>query len=514
MARLKSFIATLFLLTFASGLFAQSDLIITGCVDGPITGGIPKAVEFYVINDIPDLSIYGFGSANNGGGTDGEEFTFPSDAVTAGSFIYLATEAIEFNNFFGFAPTYTNGNAPNINGDDALELFKNGSVVDVFGDINLSGSGQPWYYLDGWVYRVDNTDPDGSTFVLANWTFSGINALDGETTNAGASTPFPIGTYTRAGAGDAAPAVSSTTPANSAVNVAIDGDISITFSEAVTASGSWFAISGSSSGAHSAVVSGGSTTFTLNPDVDFSNNETVTVTVYSASVTDNDTDDPPDNMNADYVFSFTTISVTSTYEIYEIQGNGLASPYAGTTVTTENNVVTAVGTDGFAMQTPDSRADGDPQTSDGIWVYTGSAPFVAVGDNVDVTGEVAEFFDLTEFSNSPSVSIVSSGNPLPTAAEFDAATPSPTAPQASTEFERFEGMLVHIASGTITSGNQRFSSDTVAEAYIVASANRPFREPGIEYPGQVSLPVWDGNPEVFELDPDRLSLPNAYLVGG
>ncbi len=48
---------------------AQSDLIITGVVDGPLTGGIPKAVEFFVVNNVADLSIYGFGSANNGGGS-------------------------------------------------------------------------------------------------------------------------------------------------------------------------------------------------------------------------------------------------------------------------------------------------------------------------------------------------------------------------------------------------------------------------------------------------------------
>ena len=127
---------------------SQSDLIITGVIDGPLPGGVPKAVEFLVLNDIADLSIYGFGSANNGGGSDGEEFTFPLASVTAGSFIYVASEATGFNSFFGFAPDYTSF-AANINGDDAIELFQNGGVVDVFGDINVDGSGEPWEYLDG-----------------------------------------------------------------------------------------------------------------------------------------------------------------------------------------------------------------------------------------------------------------------------------------------------------------------------------------------------------------------------
>jgi hypothetical protein len=79
-------------------------MIITGVIDGPLIGGTPKAVELYVNENIADLSLYGIGSANNGGGSDGEEFTFPAVAVSAGTFIYVATEAIEFTNWFGFAP--------------------------------------------------------------------------------------------------------------------------------------------------------------------------------------------------------------------------------------------------------------------------------------------------------------------------------------------------------------------------------------------------------------------------
>jgi predicted extracellular nuclease len=177
------------------------DLIITGVIDGPLTGGLPKAVEFYATVDIDDLSVYGFGSANNGGGSDGVEFTFPADSAAAGDFVYVATEETDFTSFFGFAPNYVGG-AASINGDDAIELFQNSTVVDVFGDIDLDGTGQPWEYMDGWAYRIDDTGPDGNTFVLANWTFSGPNALDGETSNATAVQPFPIGTYSRV-SGDA-----------------------------------------------------------------------------------------------------------------------------------------------------------------------------------------------------------------------------------------------------------------------------------------------------------------------
>jgi hypothetical protein len=181
-------------------LAAQGQLIITGAFDGPLSGGTPKMIEFYATDDIADLSLYGFGSANNGGGTDSIEFSFPAITVQRGDFLYLTDNsgAQNFLDYFGFRPTFIDpGFAASINGDDALELFLNGVVIDVFGDINVDGTGEPWEYLDGWAYRLDATGPDGSTFVLNNWTYSGPNATDGETSNATAASPFPFGTYSQ-----------------------------------------------------------------------------------------------------------------------------------------------------------------------------------------------------------------------------------------------------------------------------------------------------------------------------
>jgi len=176
-----------------------NSLVITGAYDGPLTGGNPKGIELYVINDIDDLSSFGVGSANNGGGTDGQEFTFPADAASAGTYIYVASDVDQFTAFFGFAPTYSTG-AMGINGDDAIELFENGSVSDTFGtvdcDPNASNTTCPeWEHTDGWAYRNDDTGPEGTTFTSTNWTYSGVDALDGESDNASATTPFPIGTF-------------------------------------------------------------------------------------------------------------------------------------------------------------------------------------------------------------------------------------------------------------------------------------------------------------------------------
>ncbi|MFZ5904489.1 MAG: ExeM/NucH family extracellular endonuclease [Chloroflexota bacterium] len=108
------------------------------------------------------------------------------------------------------------------------------------------------------------------------------------------------------GAGDTAPAIDSTTPANGALNVAVDANIDITFSEPVDVSGAWFDIT-CEGGSHTATASGGPTAFTLDPDTDFANDETCTVTVFAALVTDQDTDDPPDAMTSDVVWSFDTV---------------------------------------------------------------------------------------------------------------------------------------------------------------------------------------------------------------
>ncbi|MCK5878773.1 MAG: lamin tail domain-containing protein, partial [Holophagae bacterium] len=204
-----------------------------------------------------------------------------------------------------------------------------------------------------------------------------------------------------------------------------------------------------------------------------------------------------------------TLSVISPRPIHEIQGNGLSSPYDGSGVYTQNNIVTAVGANGFYMQAPDADVDTDPDTSEGIYVYTGSAPTVLVGDIVDVNGTLVEYYELTEISSSPVVTLISSGNPLPTSVELDGTNPSPDQPQTGLEMERYECMLVHVANGTVNTG-----TDSYGNVLVTAASTRSFREPGIEYPGLPALPVWDGNPEIFEMDPDALGLPDQLFHGG
>ena len=108
--------------------------------------------------------------------------------------------------------------------------------------------------------------------------------------------------------GDAAPTVASTTPADGATDVPVDSNVIIEFSEAVDVTGTWFDLTCTTSGSVTATATGGPVTFTLDPDSDLANSETCTLTVFASQVTDQDSDDPPNGMDADFQAAFTTES--------------------------------------------------------------------------------------------------------------------------------------------------------------------------------------------------------------
>ncbi|HEY6835987.1 MAG TPA: Ig-like domain-containing protein [Gaiellaceae bacterium] len=212
-----------------------------------------------------------------------------------------------------------------------------------------------------------------------------------------------------------APSVSSTIPAAGASGVPVNANISITFSESVTVTDGGYEVACANSGGHNASASGGPSTFTLDPATDFAPGESCTVTVHAANVSDQD----GNPMAGDYVFSFTTESPPT--PIHDIQGASHTSPLSGQNVTTLG-IVTAKSSNGFWMQDP--NPDADPATSEGIFVFTSSAPSVNAGDAVNVQGRVQEFrpggaptanLTTTELAGSPSVTVLSSGNPLPAA---------------------------------------------------------------------------------------------------
>jgi predicted extracellular nuclease len=193
-------------------------------------------------------------------------------------------------------------------------------------------------------------------------------------------------------------------------------------------------------------------------------------------------------------------------EIWQINGTGQSSPLLGRPVLTHDNVVTGVGPQGFTMQTPDARDDRNTLTSNGVYVFTDSMPTVSVGDAVNVTAVVDNYFGLTELK-SPAITVIDRHARLPRAVVFDQRTPSSDPNHLScgaTNFQCFMSMRVQIERGMINTGNKRFTDEPFAEVSITANGSRSLRQPGVEFgvpvPAGVNLPNWSGNPEVFKMN--------------
>ncbi|MBI3959591.1 MAG: hypothetical protein HY328_12350, partial [Chloroflexi bacterium] len=151
--------------------------------------------------------------------------------------------------------------------------------------------------------------------------------------------------------------------------------------------------------------------------------------------------------------------------IYEIQGDGLKTPLAGEDVNALG-IVIGVGPAGFYLQDP--TGDDNPASSDGIYVYQGRKPSVAVGDCVLVRhAAVNEFYAKTELNEAGSISRAEG-----CAAPGPEASPAPLAQRNRDPveiFEPLEGMLVSVESltGVVQGPTKRFRSGDVEIALVV-----------------------------------------------
>jgi len=159
------------------------------------------------------------------------------------------------------------------------------------------------------------------------------------------------------------------------------------------------------------------------------------------------------------------------HAIPQIQGAGAASPYAGTMQTTEG-VVTLVLDKGFFLQDP--VGDGDPATSDGIFVFTGAAPTVAAGDRVRLSATVVEFNagdparTVTQLTGLSGLVLLSKNNVVaPTSVSLPLA--------AGDDFEHLEGMLVRFDMPLTVNQNAfqgRYGQVTLAAGRLEKPTNR------------------------------------------
>ncbi len=210
--------------------------------------------------------------------------------------------------------------------------------------------------------------------------------------------------------------------------------------------------------------------------------------------------------------------------IAQIQGSGLLSPHNGKRVVTEGIVTAIRFNNGFFLQA--ANDDGDPATSDAVFVFTSSAPpaTAAVGTRVRVTGTVEEYtpssnphqLAITEIVT-PTIEVLESGVALPAAIELTAADLG-TGSLPGT-LERLEGMRVSVAQsvviapsgGSINEANATSSSDGVFHVVLPGVA-RPFREAGIGVMDAISLPAGK-NPPRFDTNQERLMVRSRGQAG-
>ncbi|MEU1226535.1 endonuclease/exonuclease/phosphatase family protein [Streptomyces sp. NPDC005828] len=175
----------------------------------------------------------------------------------------------------------------------------------------------------------------------------------------------------------------------------------------------------------------------------------------------------------------------ATVTIAAVQGAKRLSPYNGQQVTV-TGIVTAIrstGTSrGYWIQDP--VGDGNPATSEALFVYTGSTtPSTKVGNRITVRGTVSEYYpggsaeggqSLTELTSASITATLSTGNALPAAFTLDAASvPDAYAPDASGGsieslalapstyaldlYESLEGMRVQVSGARVVGATTPYS---------------------------------------------------------
>ena len=360
----------------------------------------------------------------------------------------------------------------------------------------------------------------GPTRAPSNTT-AALRKGDGATDTGDNAADFTIGDPNPRASRDSAPRVASTFPPAFANGVPAWANLTVNFSEPIDVEGTWFSISCATSGTHAATVSGGPGSFSLDPATSFVGGESCTVTIAAANVTDQDTDDPPDAMAANHVFTFGVAADIAcgapATRIHQVQGSGLASPMLNQVVEIEGVVVGAYpGSNGFQglhVQEQDADHDADAETSEGIFIFepNGGATY-AVGDAVRIKGRVTEFPEtgatLTELSNLNNLVVCGTGQ---TVSPADVSLPF----SSLTFAERFEGMLVDVDQDL--SVTETFTLGRFGEV-VLSSGGRLITPTNVVPPGAPAIALQaanDRNRIVLDDGDNRQNLdPTLYPTGG
>ncbi len=245
---------------------------------------------------------------------------------------------------------------------------------------------------------------------------------------------------------------------------------------------------------------GGTATATVTVD------SNVALGAYAVTLTATNNDDTPQTGTC-----VLSVTVNEILTIGQVQGevtdtdNGLTfeSPYVGQTVFIQGVIYektlarTSSGGPnyGFFIQNTAATADGNPLTSDGIFVFMsrftdligGYVP--QVGDEVILSGTVSEYFNLTELTSASAQLVVRTGVDLDAEVPAFEVDPSNNLADANRYWERHEGMHAQVPAGSLAiSGRDVFASTLDGEAWFIRGdsavaqradpyARRVFRDP-------------------------------------
>ncbi len=325
------------------------------------------------------------------------------------------------------------------------------------------------------------------------------------------------------------PTLVSSTPGDDSTGVDAAANVTLTFSEPVYAGSGNLVLTGDDGDVRTiaigdtsqVTISGGQVT--INPTADLHTGDTYHLSIASGVLQDvagnayaGTADDPID---------FTTVDPTVLAPIYTIQGESHTSAYAGAHVST-SGVVTAIdttGAKGFWIQDP--TGDGNPNTSDGIFVFTNGAAGVSVGQLVQVDGTVTEYsggannLTTTEI-NSPTVHVLGTGTVTPVVLgeggdhiptqviDNDNFTVFDPSQDGIDFFEAHEGELVTIHNAVAVDSTYQGATWVLADGGADAT--------GVNARGGITISADDFNPERIQVYVDSGVLPGVtpdYAMG-
>jgi len=178
--------------------------------------------------------------------------------------------------------------------------------------------------------------------------------------------------------------------------------------------------------------------------------------------------------------------------IGEVQGNSLFSPFEDQEVVIKDAVIIAKGNNEMIVQSAAGFEDGDPNTSDALFVI-GDID-LPVGTSLEISGIIDESFGRT-FLESATIEIIDQTNkPFPVATNLTAYFKSKDQWE-KVEIERYEWMLVEFENGVVTD-----PSESDGELWMYLTNKRPQREPGLDGESAAGIPSFDENFESLELE--------------